>query len=476
MNETRFNRGSWIALVASTILILTMLLVNVYRYTLPTDGWLLNDPLVVAYSANTLGLPSPLQPGDVPVFIESVPVEKIYGTLPEAWRVGGTVQVTIKRGDQTLTVPVPIGNWNLTSLGKGNLADWGGNLTGLLYFLIGGFVFVRRPRNIAAQVLLFFGTVGLVMSLTFTVPISFGDLGDAFALTAVLLLGYFIWGILLFPTLLLFSLVFPIPKWPFRTHPLLTLALLYLLEPVLILLIGGPLAQAGPYVGFGLVAVYGLLTVISVIHTIITERRDPVARAQILWVGFGVALVTGFQFLENTLGISMTIFIKEVGVAPWWENLIGRLIYLALPITIAIAILRYRLFDIDVIIRRTLIYGALTLTLALVYFGSVVLLQSLFTAVSGQSSTLALVISTLGIAALFTPLRRRIQRDIDRRFYRRKYDSEQTLAAFAATARDQVELENLAEALLSVVQETMQPDQVSLWLKPVVDRRNENRS
>ena len=85
MNETRLNRGSWIALGASTTLILIILLVNVYRYTLPTDGWLLNDPLLVAYSANMLSLPSPLQPGDVPVSIESVPVEKIYGTLPEAW-------------------------------------------------------------------------------------------------------------------------------------------------------------------------------------------------------------------------------------------------------------------------------------------------------------------------------------------------------------------------------------------------------
>jgi len=130
-----------------------------------------------------------------------------------------------------------------------------------------------------------------------------------------------------------------------------------------------------------------------------------------------------------------------------------------------IAILRYRLWDIDVVIRRTLIYGALTLTLGLVYLGCILLSRTLVAPYTGGSE-LAIVASTLAIAALFSPLRRRIQNLIDKRFYRRKYDAAKVLAAFGATARDETDLERLTAEMLRVVDETVQPEFVGLWLRP----------
>ena len=141
------------------------------------------------------------------------------------------------------------------------------------------------------------------------------------------------------------------------------------------------------------------------------------------------------------------------------------LILVALPTAIGIAVLRYRLYDIDIIIRRTLMYGVLTALLALVYFGAVTLAGSLFSAVSHQQSSLAIVISTLAIAVLFSPLRRRVQDFIDRQFYRRKYDAEKALDGFAVRARDEVDAGRLTSTLVGVVEEAVQPVYVSIWVK-----------
>jgi hypothetical protein len=143
-----------------------------------------------------------------------------------------------------------------------------------------------------------------------------------------------------------------------------------------------------------------------------------------------------------------------------------------LPIATGIAILKYRLYDIDVLINRTLVYGSLTAALALIYVGTVVLLRQLFASLTG-SSELAIVASTLAIAALFTPLRGRIQALIDKRFYRRKYDAAKVLAAFGATVRDETDLKQLTAEMLHVVDETVQPEFVGLWLKPVDGARHE---
>jgi hypothetical protein len=139
---------------------------------------------------------------------------------------------------------------------------------------------------------------------------------------------------------------------------------------------------------------------------------------------------------------------------------------LVVPVFTYIAILRYRLYDIDILINRTLVYGSLTATLVALYFGGIVVLQRGLVLLTGQQSTLAVVASTLLIAALFTPLRRRIQSFIDRRFYRRKYDARKTLEAFSAQLRNETDLDALSEDLVGVVRETMQPAHVSVWLHP----------
>jgi hypothetical protein len=195
----------------------------------------------------------------------------------------------------------------------------------------------------------------------------------------------------------------------------------------------------------------------------------PVERQQTKWVVFGVttcvALIVGFL-----LPVVFFPVLTRPGMVSFVLNLTGLTIggslgMLLIPLSIGAAILRYRLYDIDVIINRALVYATLTLTLAVVYFGSVALLQYLLRSLTGQEAQLTIVASTLGIAALFQPLRRRIQSTIDRRFYRRKYDAARTLEAFSARLRHDRDLGQLNAELLSVVRETMQPAHVSLWLR-----------
>jgi len=186
-------------------------------------------------------------------------------------------------------------------------------------------------------------------------------------------------------------------------------------------------------------------------------RSRGVERQQLKWFAYSAALVGA--------GLGTSVFFPS-GTAADLAFLVGLLALGGLPVAAGIAILKYRLYDIDFIVNRTLVYGSLTLVLAAVYFGGIVFLQRLFVLLTGQESTIAVVASTLLIAALFAPLRSRIQSFIDRRLYRRKYDARKTLEAFSTKLRDETDLEALNNELVGVVRETMQPAHVSLWLRP----------
>ena len=199
----------------------------------------------------------------------------------------------------------------------------------------------------------------------------------------------------------------------------------------------------------------GVGAVISVLVRFRRARGDE--RQQIKWFAAAAALTLVWYLVFG----QSTRELPEAIVA-----LASILVLQTIPVATGIAILRYRLYDIDRIINRTLVYGSLTATLVALYFGGIVVLQRIFVTLTGQQSTLAVVASTLLIAALFTPLRRRIQGFIDRRFYRRKYDARKTLEAFSAKLKNETDLEALNNDLVGVVRETMQPAHVSVWLRP----------
>jgi hypothetical protein len=225
--------------------------------------------------------------------------------------------------------------------------------------------------------------------------------------------------------------------------------------------IANPYGVDGPFVWVlgvaGSIVAAGSMVASAVSLIVRMRRAGSEQRQQIKWLAYGGAMVVGTIFVGSLVilwSVPVSIVIMSVAL-------------LGLPVFTGIAIVRYRLYDIDLLINRTLVYGSLTLMLALVYFGGVTATQALFQTLTGQQKLpqLAVVVSTLVIAALFNPLRHRIQSFIDRRFYRSKYDAAKTLDTFSARLREETDLTTLSEELVGVVRETMQPEHVTLWLR-----------
>jgi hypothetical protein len=219
-------------------------------------------------------------------------------------------------------------------------------------------------------------------------------------------------------------------------------------------------------------ALVGVIVVSAMYGQIYRYRHvsTPTERQQTKWVLFGILL---WLVLMALLSIPYTIELNlpRGSTLPWWTLFSSTgwsLTLTIVPLALSIAVLRYRLYEIDLLINRTLVYGSLTVMLIVVYFGGVTATQTILRTITGheEQPQLAVVVSTLVIAGLFNPLRRRVQSFIDRRFYRSKYDARKTLEAFSARLRDETDLEALNAELVGVVRETMQPAHVSLWLRP----------
>lgn len=212
-----------------------------------------------------------------------------------------------------------------------------------------------------------------------------------------------------------------------------------------------------------------LMILIAALFSQIYRYRNistPLEQQQTKWVIYGVSLWLLFMMI-STIPYMMFLRLPTGSALPWWAPFMTLVWFSSLtflPISLTIAVMRYRLYDIDILINRSLVYGLLTFVLALVYFGSIVVLQSFFRTLTGQQAPIAIVISTLAIAALFQPMRHQLQDFVDRRFYRHKYDAKRTLETFNATVRDEVDLNKLNETLLNVAADTMQPTYVSLWM------------
>jgi hypothetical protein len=363
-----------------------------------------------------------------------------------------------------------------TSGALGELLIFG---TFLAFPIVGALIASRHPKNPVGWICLAIGLFWMLIFLGNSIPgsgpypVTTDALTQATWIPPVGLLGIYL--ILLFPDGKL-----PSRRW----RPLAWLSgVVMVLASLGITFSPGPLEghpgvrnpfglEGAPWVasaGIFILLLLPLCMLASALSLVMRYRHSRgEEREQIKWIAFAASVV-GLLYLI-TLVSSFTYSGPWGGAGtPLWLGLLQRAAlasFTAVPIAVGFAVLRYRLYEIDILINRTMVYGSLTAMLIAVYFGVIVVLQRIFVLLTGQQSTLAVVASTLLIAALFTPLRRRIQGFIDRRFYRKKYDARKTLESFSTKLRDETDLEALNNDLVGVVRETMQPAHVSLWLRP----------
>ncbi len=462
-----WSRASWLVLAFTVCLIGLSIVQTLYRFTLPTDGWMVisNDVGDTGwiYVENVVGAPSGLQAQDIVVAAEGIPLSVVSRLgmaqpRPADWQVGKQVAITVTRSGKALQLTIPVVNWTVQAWLASQFSRMDiivGWLGATVLVCLGFFTFYRRPDSLAARVLLVLCATVFASTISGSLPDGLSASFYPFSYWTTSFYNYVIFAALVGPSVLAFTLVFPRPKRVLERHGWLALAPYVVGFTVACLIFAG-----GPGVmGWVLTLGMFILAIISLIQSGFTQR-DAVSRAQLRWAVGG--MVVGLALALVTFPAAFGLLPESVAELAGSGVSVG---FTVIGVSLAVAVLRYRLFDIDVIIRRTLQYTIVTALLALVFFGSVVVLQRVFETLTGQQSQLAIVLSTLAIAALFNPLRTRIQGWIDRRFYRKKYDAQQVLAQFAVTARDETDMNALTAELAKVVQETMEPETVTVWLR-----------
>jgi hypothetical protein len=487
-DERRFDRGAWLTLLIAIGLTVVTLSQVFWGFAIPTDGWwsqattVGNGQELPRLLLNLSGQPSPLREGDLVLAVNGQRHGDYLLNFGPVVEPGQPLVYLLERDGQVQEVTVPLVTRQPAGILLANIYRWRQNplqiVATFLFFAFGAFVFLKRPGSHGARYLFLVGTFFLSTLWTFPYQtLVTSHFPPPLLFTSTFLGGS--WAYLFLPWLILLVLVFPRHIGPMRRYPRLFPLLIVGIPAAIVLAAMLPFVLSGDLGDLDLVNTVVAWTVIALMLVLLVTLvaglihnsrtvSDPLHRGQLRWLALGMVLGIGGMTVAVLISIGLTL----TGIASSGDSTaltaIGFTSLLLLPLCLGVGIMRYRLFDIDVIIRKTTSYAILTALLALVYFGSIVVLQRLLSPLTGESDA-AIVLSTLLIAALFLPLRRRVHDAIDRRFFRKKYDAEQVLARFAATARDETDLDALTAELLRVIQETMEPEFVTIYLK-VSDR------
>jgi hypothetical protein len=443
-----------------------------FRITSPSDGARFTYSVFAWKSGGIVATPignlrNDLRENDIIIAIDNRPLESWVRDLftPMTWAadrvMGKIIPYTVLREGETHRLAIQLGRFPISEILS---TYWGPLLFAFVSQVVVTIVLLRRPEERAAQVLFIWAWSGS-HSYAWSLGQQIIDLTNGFGFWLYYLFTPILW-LLYWSSMLHFVLIFP-QKLPLLTRFPKIIPAIYLgayVSYFTYIFVTWPRASSwiewigGWSVFPNLVALLYLSFMVLLFLWGYKRWYGPANRKKVRWVVYGASISGGGGLI---LWLLPPILLGRHIIS---ANTLG-LLTLPFPITLAIAVLRHQLFDIDVLINRTLVYGLLTGSLAIIYFSSVVLLQTFFQALAGETSQVAIVASTLMIASLFSPLQRRVQTFIDRRFYRNKYDAQKTLASFNSILREEVDLESLQFRLAAVIKETIHPEYLSLWLR-----------